>query len=152
MDDLDNKYQNDEMKNQWKNMIWHWSKMDLYLSKHLSNDGTFGESAWKQPGDDVKQRNSSGSAKIETLKTAFKVFTKISPYQIRHGFEGKQKDWRSPQMVPISIQYISCQNKPSKRHSEWTGKFFWGVFCGDARTTGCCGCISWVCKFVGWLW
>lgn len=138
MDDLDNKYQNDEMKNQWKNMIWHWSKMYLYLSNHLFNYSTIGESAWKQPGDDVissethpefrKDRDSEGP-------TFYRYLPRFPPYQIRHRLEVKQKDWRSPQLVPIStLLYTARKNVKT---SFWMDRhiFFWGVFCGDARTT-----------------
>lgn len=108
--------------------------MDLYLSKHLFNDGTFGESVWKQPGDDVKQRNSSGSAKIETLKTSFKVFTKISPYQIRHRCEVKKR-LEITSIGPHFHTSIYCQKKRQNIILNGPAYFFWGVFCGDARTT-----------------
>ena len=133
-------------ENSVKKMIWHWSKMDLYLSKHLFNDGTFGESVWKQPGDDVKQRNSSGSAKIETLKTSFKVFTKISPYQIRHRCEVKKR-LEITSAGPHFHTKEYCQNKTVKtsfwmdRHIFLGGGILWG--CKDDPVVGR---ISWVCK------
>ena len=111
-------------------------KWDLYLSKHSFKRWHFWrismETTWRWRH---LQRNSSGSAKIETLKTTFKLFTKISPYQIRHRLEVKQKDWRSPQLVPIStLLYTARKNVKT---SFWMDRhiFFGGVFCGDARTT-----------------
>lgn len=85
----------------------------------------------------------------------------------------KQRSRYLRRFPPIKSVTVSKGNKKIGDHLSWSrfpyntypartnrqnvilnglAYFFEGVFCGDARTTGCCGCISWVSKFVGLLW
>ena len=82
----------------------------------------------------------------------FARFSNPSPF-----WRSKQKDWRSPQLVPISTQ----KNTVSKnvKTSFWMDRqilfFFWGgggYFVGMQGRRDVVGRISWVCKFVRLLY